>query len=162
GGPRLLECMRGPLADRCELHLVTADAVPPQRNVYIHRGLSPNSVELRRLFAEADLFVLPSMADCSGIVLMEAVAAGLPVITTAIAALPEAVHPGESGLLVPAGDTHALEQAVTALVDNPRLRRQMGRASYELACRKFDAQRNGRALLDVVLQVTEAAHEQPR
>lgn len=162
GGPRLLECMRGSLADRCELHLVTTDAVATQRNVYVHRGLGPNSAELRGLFAEADIFILPSMADCLAVVLMEATAAGLPIITTEIAALPEAVHPGQSGLLVPAGDTRALEHAVTALVDDPQLRQRMSRASYELACRKFDARCNGRALLDVVLQVTEAAHEQPR
>jgi len=154
--------MRGGLADRCELHLVTSNAVTPQRNVYVHRGLGPNSAELRRLFTEADIFVLPSMADCLAVVLMEATAAGLPIIPTEIGALPEAVQHGESGLLVPAGDTLALEQAVTALVDDPQLRQQMGRASYELACRKFDARRNGRALLDIVLEVTEAAHEQAR
>src|SRR5206468_3682262 len=81
GGPALLEVMRGPLAGWCELHVVTQAEVAPQPGVVVHRGLQANSPELLRLFATADIFVLPTMADCLAVVLMEATAAGLPVIT---------------------------------------------------------------------------------
>jgi glycosyltransferase involved in cell wall biosynthesis len=154
GGPALLECMRdSSLASRCELHIVTQTDVAPQPNVFVHRGLQANSPELLSLFASADVFVLPTLADCLAVVLMEATAAGLPVITTDVGALSEAVRPGESGMLIAAGDTTALSWALTALVDDPCLRRQMGRAGQALAREKFDAQRNNRALLDLVVEL---------
>jgi glycosyltransferase involved in cell wall biosynthesis len=156
GGPLLLQCMRGSLADRCELHLVTHAQVTPQRNVVVHQGVRPNSPELLRLFAEADVFVLPTMAECLAVVLMEATAAGLPVITTDVAALGEAVLPGESGLLIRRGDVSALRRALEALVGDAQLRRRMGRDGHALARQKFDAGRNGRALLDLVIEVAQA------
>jgi glycosyltransferase involved in cell wall biosynthesis len=156
GGPHLLECLRGSLADRCELHLVTQAPVAPRRNVTVHRGVRPNSPELLRLFAEADVFVLPTLADCLAVVLMEATAAGLPVITTDVAALGEAVLPGESGLLIRGGDVPELRRALDALVVDAQLRRRMGRAGQRLARQKFDAGRNGRALLDLVVEVARA------
>jgi glycosyltransferase involved in cell wall biosynthesis len=84
---------------------------------------------------------------------MEATAAGLPVITTAVGALPEAVQPGESGLLVRAGDTPSLYRALETLAGDPGLRQRMGQRGYNLARQKFDAQLNNRALLDLVVEV---------
>ena len=150
GGPLLLDALRGRLGDDCELHVVTRSEVPAQPNVVVHRDLHANSPALLDLFAQADVFVLPSHADCLAVVLMEATAAGLPVITTDIAALPEAVEPGESGLLVPSGNGFALQQALTSLVYDADRRQRMGRAGFALASRKFNAQHNNRALLDLV------------
>lgn len=152
GGPELLACLEGPLGARCRVDLVTAEAVAPRPNLAVHRGLAPNSPALLRLFAQADLFVLPSHGECLSIALMEAGAAGLPLVTTAVGALPEAVRPGRSGLVVPPGDPSALATALSSLVDDADLRRRMGRAAHELAREKFDADRNGRALLDVLLE----------
>jgi glycosyltransferase involved in cell wall biosynthesis len=154
GGPALLDCMRGPLGDRCELDIVTREAVEPRPGVRVHRGLGPNSPELLRLFSEADVFVLPSRADCLAVVLMEATAAGLPVVTTDVGALREAIQPGTTGLLVPAGDDAALCRALETLVTPEELRRSMGQAAHALASRRFDAGRNGRAVLELL---TDAA-----
>jgi len=162
GGPLLLDCLRGPLADRCEVHVVTQDFVMPGGNLHVHRGLGPNSAELLHLFEEADVFVLPSMAECLAVVLMEATAAGLPVITTGVGALPEAVHHGESGLIVRAGDTSALRRALERIVGDAELRRRMGHAGRALASEKFDARRNGRALLDMVVELAEAGRQSSR
>jgi hypothetical protein len=155
GGFQLLECMRGPLGDRCELHIVTRDHVPATRNVWVHHGLGPNDTALLRLFAGADIFVLPSLADCLAVALMEATAAALPVITTAVGALAEAVRPGETGLVVRAGDSAELGRAIEALVDNADARRRMGRAGFSLARQKFDARQNGRALIDIVIDAAQ-------
>jgi glycosyltransferase involved in cell wall biosynthesis len=155
GGPFLLEALRGPLTERCELHVVTRDEVPAQPGVHVHHGLGPNSQALRQLFATADVFVLPSLADCLAVVLMEATAAALPVITTGVGALPEAVWEGESGLVVAPGDAADLARAVTALVDDAGRRRRMGRAGYALAQEKFNAARNNRALLDLLVEVAQ-------
>jgi glycosyltransferase involved in cell wall biosynthesis len=153
GGTLLLECMDGALAEHCELHLVTKEPVAPRRNVYVHYGLRPNSAELLQLFAAADIFVLPTYADCLAVVLMEATAAGLPVITTDVGALGEAVRPGESGLLIRPGDGQALRSALERLVGDPNVRERMGRAGYLLARQKFDARQNNRALLDLVVEL---------
>jgi glycosyltransferase involved in cell wall biosynthesis len=155
GGPLLVELMNGPLGSRCELHVVTQADVPAQPNVVVHRGLTANSPGLLKLFAEADLFVLPTRADCLGVVLMEAAAAGLPVITTDVGALRESVVPNESGLLIPPNDLRQLDMALNSLVDDPHRRQSMGRASYDLARHKFDAQRNNRSLLDFVGALTD-------
>lgn len=157
GGELLLAGMRGDLAERCELHLVTQANPPPQRSVYVHRGLTPNSPELLRLFARADAFVFPSLADCLAVALMEAAAAGLPVITSGVGALGEGVLPGRSGMLVRAGDGRELRHAMETLVDDAELRRRMGRESYALALRKFDAGRNNQALFDLVAEVVTEA-----
>ncbi|HEX8969716.1 MAG TPA: glycosyltransferase family 4 protein [Chloroflexota bacterium] len=156
GGQLLLDLMRGPLGRTCELHIVTRATVPPQANVFVYSGIEPNSEPLLRLFANADLFVLPTYADCLAVVLEEAAAAALPVITTSVGALAEGVEEGESGLMVPAGDRRALEAAISALVDDAPRRERMARAAHALACRAFDADRNNRALLDYLHQVVES------
>ena len=153
GGPLLVESMRDLLGERCELHLVTSQTaqVEPQPHLFVHHGLGPNSPALLRLFRAADLFVLPSRAECLAVVLMEATAAGLPVITTEVGALAEAVTVGQSGLTVPVGDGAALRHALEVLVSDAGLRQRMGRAGHALARDKFDAQRNNQALLDMVV-----------
>ena len=156
GSPALLESIRGPLGNRVELHIVTQREIAPQPNVTVHRGLQANSPELLQLFAEADLFVLPTYADCLGLVLMEAAAAGLPVIATNVGALRETMHTGESGLIIQAGDHAALKAALTALVSDADRRERMGRAGYTLARQKFDARRNNRLLLDFIGELVES------
>jgi glycosyltransferase involved in cell wall biosynthesis len=156
GGPLLLESLRGPLDERVELHIVTQHEVESRPNVVVHRGLQPNSPPLLRLFAEADLLVLPTYADCFGLVLMEAAAAALPVIATEVGAIKETMHINESGLLIPAGDSAALKAALTAMLSDADRRERMGRAGYALARRKFDAHHNSRLLLDLVGELAEA------
>jgi glycosyltransferase involved in cell wall biosynthesis len=163
GGDLLLQSLDGGLGERCELHIVTRDeAVPAGPNVHVYRGVGPNSPELLRLFREADIFVLPSRGECLAVVLMEATAAGLPVVTTAVGALGEAVLPGESGLVVPAGDGRALAGALTTLVDDAALRARMGRAGHAMACELFDAAVNNRTLLDLIAEVSKSGRESRR
>lgn len=153
GGPELLEAFgSASFAQPVELHLVTNHPVTPRENVHVHAGLAANSPQLLRLFEQADVFVLPSFAECLAVVLMEATAAGLPVITTDVGALGEAVQPGRSGLLMQPGDTAALRRSLETLVGDASLRQQMGREGHALAQRKFHAQRNNHALLELVAQ----------
>jgi glycosyltransferase involved in cell wall biosynthesis len=151
GGPLLLEAVRE-LTTQCELHLVTSAPVEPRPNVFVHAGLSANSPELLRLYSEADVFVLPSYAECLAVVLMEATAAGLPIITTDVGALGEAVLPAQSGFTIESGDRAGLRQALETISTDPTLRLRMGRAGHALARQKFDAHRNNQALLDLVVE----------
>jgi colanic acid/amylovoran biosynthesis glycosyltransferase len=75
--------------------------------------------EVRRRMAASRAIVLPSFAEGLPVVLMEALALGRPVITTAIAGVPELVHPGEGGWLVFAGDSERLAAAMRAALDAP-------------------------------------------
>ena len=152
GGPQLLEALAALPAGTWQLDVVTRDAVPPAPGVHVHHGVGPNSPALLDLFARADLFVLPSLGECLAVVLMEATAAALPIVTTDVGALAEAVRPGETGLIVPPEDVSALRQALATLVADPARRRSMGQGGYALASERFVATDNNRLLLDIVAE----------
>jgi glycosyltransferase involved in cell wall biosynthesis len=153
GGPALLEVIKSDLGAACELHVVTQQHLEPTPNVFVHRA-AQNSPELLRHFERADIFVLPSLGDCLALVLMEAAAAGLPIITTSVGALGEAVLHRTSGLIVPPSDAAALRTALSTLVGDPTGRAAMGRASHALARRKFDAVRNNAAILHLLAEIS--------
>jgi glycosyltransferase involved in cell wall biosynthesis len=157
GGDTLLAAFRDlPASAPAHLHLVTqtpgvADGVP---NVSVHHGLTANSAPLRQLFAQADLFAFPTRGDCLPLAVMEAMAAGLPVVTTHVGALAEAVTHGQTGLVVPPDDPQALRDAIRLLATDSPLRTQMGCRAREAARARFDAHTNYRRLIDTVKSVS--------
>jgi len=84
--------------------------------------------EVIRAYGSADIFVLPSLFEPFGIVLLEAMAAGLPVVASRVGGIPNVVLDATTGLLVPPGDSRALAQALEQLIFDPLLRRRMGDA----------------------------------
>jgi glycosyltransferase involved in cell wall biosynthesis len=92
-------------------------------------------------YRRSDLFVLPTLADNTPVTLMEAMAAGLPAVATAVGGIPEMVVPGVTGRLVPAGDIPALSASIEGLLADPALRRQMGSAGRDVAETRFARQR---------------------
>jgi glycosyltransferase involved in cell wall biosynthesis len=162
GGRLLLDVFRSCIGQQGVLHLVTQAEVSPEENVRVYRGITPNSPKLLRLFAESDVLVLPSMGECLAVVLMEATAAGLPVITTDVGALREAVRSGESGLVIRAGEGAELRSALLRLLTDAGARRSMGRAGHALARDKFDAHRNNQALLDLLVEQVQVGRESGR
>lgn len=87
--------------------------------------------EILELYRRADVFVLPSWSEGFPNVVLEAMAAGLPVVATPVGAIPDIVENGEEGLLVPPRDPLALEAAIRRLVESPELRLAMGRRARE-------------------------------
>jgi len=86
-----------------------------------------------RLFDEHDVFVLPTCNDASPLAVLEAMQAGIPVVTTHEGALPEIVEDGATGLLVPPDDPAALADCLAALIADPDMQRRLGaqgRARY--------------------------------
>jgi glycosyltransferase involved in cell wall biosynthesis len=150
GGEVLLQAFRH-LADRCELDIVTGARLNVEgiANVRVHCGLRPNAPELRRLYADADIFVFPTLADVLPLVIMEAMASGLPVIATNVGGIMEQVDHGVTGFLVPPNDVHALLEALRRLVESPHLRRELGSAARRTAGQRFSGSTNYARLLEV-------------
>ncbi len=81
---------------------------------------------LGAVYAAADLYVWPAVNEAFGMALLEAQAAGLPVVAGRVRGVPEVVRDGRTGLLVPPGDAAALGAAISRLVGDPALRRGFG------------------------------------
>jgi glycosyltransferase involved in cell wall biosynthesis len=82
--------------------------------------------DIPRLLRALDVFVLPSRQEGLGLAIIEAMAAGLPVVATRVGGIPEVVVDGETGLLVASGNSVELADAIVYLLSNPHIRRQMG------------------------------------
>jgi len=91
----------------------------------------PGEPDLRAFYHRADLFVLSSVAEALPNVILEAMAAGLPVVATRVGGIPEAVAPEATGLLVAPGDVAGLAAALARLLGDPEARQTMGRKGRE-------------------------------
>jgi glycosyltransferase involved in cell wall biosynthesis len=91
--------------------------------------------------AKADVFVLASFAEGLPVALMEAMALGVPCVSTTIAAIPELIESGENGLLVPPANSRALAAALRKLAD-PRLRRELGKKARQTADESYNLSTN--------------------
>lgn len=116
-----------------ELRLVGGGEQPePLPAGVVCLGQTPRDALLREM-SEADVFVFPSLFEGFALVILEAMAAGLPVITTPNTAGPDLIEHGKEGLIVPAGDPTALRAAMESLLNDPEHARAMGRAAHEKA-----------------------------
>jgi glycosyltransferase involved in cell wall biosynthesis len=105
--------------------------------------------DVAELLAEADLFVLSTRSEGLPLSILEAMAAGLPVVASDVGGVPELVVDGETGFLVPPGDPHALAAAIERLLDDPDLRRRLGAAGRLRVSEHFDLASARRAHLDL-------------
>ena len=94
-----------------------------------------------QLIYDFDIFVHPSRWEGFGLVFLEAMAAGVPIIATRTSAIPEIVEDGETGLLVPVDDEDALSDALSLLLADPPLRKQMGMAGRRRLDEHFSVQK---------------------
>lgn len=114
-------------------------------------GPLPQSAVIERL-ARSALFVLPCVAEKEGgmdnlpTVLMEAMAAGLPVVSTALAGVPEMVEEGVTGLLVPEHEPARLAEAMARLLGQPELARSLGQAGRQRAANLFSIEQSAQEL----------------
>lgn len=115
-----------------------------------------NQEEVRQKYAEAHVFILPSFAEGVPVVLMEAMASGIPCITTRITGIPELIRDGVDGLLVIPSDVNALADAVARLMDEPELRSRLGNNGRQRVQEKYNLQRNTSLLADLFEQRIEA------
>jgi glycosyltransferase involved in cell wall biosynthesis len=153
GGRRLLELFRRELRGRCRLNLVTREQVPEEPGVTVFRDIEPNDGKLAAVLARSAVFVLPSTMDTFGYAMLEAMAAGVPVVAFRCHAAPEIVDDGVTGLLVdPASGDDALAAVLGRLLDDADLRSRMGAAGRARVLERFDARVTTAQLLEVLAE----------
>ncbi len=100
------------------------------------------------VYAAADVVCqMSKWEEVFGYVIAEAMRCGRPVVATRVGGIPEVVHDGVTGLLVPRGDTARMAEAILQLLDDPVLRDRLGRAGREVAQTKFNLEQNVSQLL---------------
>ncbi len=117
-------------------------------------GAQPQE-QIIETFKRATLFVLPCVISAAGdrdalpTVLLEAMAMGLPVISTELVGIPEIIDHGKNGLLVPPDDPVQLAKAMAEILNHPKLQESLGRAAPGKAAARFDLRKNVPVLQDL-------------
>jgi glycosyltransferase involved in cell wall biosynthesis len=96
-------------------------------------GRIDSAPALLQRYREADVLVLPSLWETSPSVLVEAMCAGLPIVSTAVGGTPEYVKDGVNGILVPSRSPKAIAKALGKIIRDPELRERLGRAGHKLS-----------------------------
>jgi len=173
GMPVLLEAIKRLQADHPELKLtVVGDG--PERKDFEQRAEALGIAErvdfvgyqsqsaVREKLSETDVFVLPSFAEGVPVVLMEAMAAGVPPVTTRIAGVAELIDDGTSGQLVPPGDGKSLASAIDELLRDPDKRNAFGKAGHEKVATDFNITKESDWLRRVMTSALEGRIETTR
>lgn len=143
----------GPGVDRIQLDLIgpgplrkslgrLAEELGIEDRITFHG--SRTETDVRDALGGADMFVLPSVIAADRqmeglpVSIMEALACGLPTVSTALSGIPEIIIDGETGLLATPGDAQSLRDALEAMIGNPSAAKQYSRAGRKLVERQFD------------------------
>jgi glycosyltransferase involved in cell wall biosynthesis len=110
----------------------------------------------------ADVFVLPSSADAFPYAILEAMSVGRPIISTDVGGIPEAIVNQESGLLVSAGNPHAITRSLLELLDDPSLRARLGGAARKRVAQRFSRPAMIEGIARVYEEALDAAPRKPR
>jgi glycosyltransferase involved in cell wall biosynthesis len=122
-----------------------------------HVGPIPMQERLR-FYQRADILVLPSYDEGMPIVVLEAMAIGLPIVTTPVGGIPEIIKNGIHGFLIKPGDTKALASRVLTLIKDPALRHRMGQ-SNQIKANEFDVTLFAKRLAGHLHELIESSTE---
>lgn len=125
----------------------TIEKLVGDRGLEAHVKFLGLRTDVPRLLAAADIAVLSSISEGIPLTLIEAMAAGLPVVSTRVGGVPEVVDDGQTGLLSPAGDDDSLAQNVLRVANSSELHTQMGRQGRDRAEAMFSEHRMHAAYL---------------
>lgn len=153
GGWTLVRAFEGALRHSCRLTLVTREHVGDRPGIEVLGDFYPGDPRLPDLLARTAVFALPTTTDKAPYAVLEAMAAGVPVVSTRVGAIPEMVEDGVTGILVDPGDEAALAGALGALLADEGRRRAMGDAARRRVYERFDARRTTAELVDVLAEV---------
>lgn len=145
-GVRLVCCTSAPDTPEIEAEIAARIAEEP-RCTWINTLLRED--QYIELYSQAAVFCCPSVYEPFGIINLEAMACGRPVVASAVGGIPEVVVPEETGLLVPPGDPRALAEALNRLLRDRELARRMGRAGRKRVEEHFSWTSIARKTLDM-------------
>lgn len=149
GAPILLDALAVLRKDHPDIHLTFVGDGPERpeleaktdflsmRDAVTFAGFRSQD-EVADYLAKTDIFALPSFAEGVPVVLMEAMASNVPVVTTRIAGIAELVEDGVSGYLVPPGDVESLVERLNRLLSDEEIRAQMGEAGRRMVIEEFN------------------------
>lgn len=147
GGGPLLALFAERYSHSCDLHIVTQTPVPDlPPNAQVYHGLQPGSERLLELYHRSDVFVLPTIADLSPWVCLEAMASGCAVAASGIGGIPDMVS-ADCGMLFKSGDTQDMIRVLDRLTGDEATRTAMGPAGRRRVEAHFDAARNVPAIM---------------
>jgi glycosyltransferase involved in cell wall biosynthesis len=118
--------------------------------------------QVRELLRQADIFVMASFAEGLPVVLMEAMAAGVPVVATRIAGIPELVDDGRNGFLVPPGDPEKAATAVRQLLEDSELRNRFATTGRDKVEREFNLEMEASWLAKILTSALSGVSESVR
>lgn len=110
--------------------------------------LGKSRFDVLNFFRLADVFVLPSLFEGLPIAILEAMALGIPTISTNITAIPEAVKPFGTGILIEPSDSNALASAILELKENQSLREELSLAGRKFVLENFDERKAARIAIE--------------
>jgi glycosyltransferase involved in cell wall biosynthesis len=108
-----------------------------------------------------DIFVLPSLNEGMGRVLVEAMAAGLPIVASRVGGIPDLVKDGKNGRLVPPADATALAKAISALLEDKKKRKRMGQAGAKM-CRQYSTEAMVAQIDNLYRELLEECSHRPK
>jgi alpha-maltose-1-phosphate synthase len=158
GGRRLIDVWRSQLRGRADLVLVTKDEVPEEDGLRVIRDVNVGDSRIDLILDGATVFAFPSTMDASPHVVFEAMARALPVIVCRSGGMPEQVIDGQTGFVAAPDDSTDLADALTTLVGDPALARQMGDAGRQLVEERFDMTKQIVPFLELLRDVSGPGH----
>jgi glycosyltransferase involved in cell wall biosynthesis len=158
GFPWFLGAARQVLDVRSDVEFLVAGAGPEEANLRrVARELAiadkvtfvPYVLNFTDSLAATDIFVLPSLQQGLGTIMLEAMALGRPVIATGVGGIASVIRHGETGLIVPPQSSGALARRILELLEQPTRARALGTLARELVCEKYSLE----TMVDKTLQV---------
>lgn len=113
------------------------------------------------LFESSNIFVLPSHTEGLPNAMIEAMAAGLPVVVTPVGSIPDVIDDQRNGIIVPVGDAEALARALRALLLDPNERARLGSAAHGDASTRFTAERASEGLEALIAKAVATSQDSP-
>lgn len=155
GGDTLLSALQELDCD-WQLDVVTKSSLPASPRIRVFNDIDPGDKRFAQLYRQADAFVLPTGGDAYGWAILEAMAAGLPVVSTSVGAIPELVLDGETGYLVRPHDPIDLRLALERIVKSADLRRRLGEKARSVFMAEHNAHDNMQSILEMLKDVSRA------
>jgi glycosyltransferase involved in cell wall biosynthesis len=109
--------------------------------------------DLNDVLAAMDIFVQSSRTESLPVAVIEAMAAGKPIVATAVGGISEAIEPDKTGIIVPPLDSSQMADAILSLLNNRKKAAQMGRRARQVVAEKFSVQDASRQIAQIYLRV---------